>query len=355
MLTFGCLTLNKNIEREYFTQIAKKGRLFGFEVFCFSPADIDPKTELVHGKKYNPETENWDHSIFPIPTYIYDRCFYSSEDVLKKYGPIVQWMKNRKDIFFIGHGLPNKWKIYNELSSHPILKYYIPETIKAESADDIFNVLKKHKKIILKPENGAQGRGIIALSMKGRKIELITARHKKIIRKIFSKKDDLKKWLTQLLNVHSYLVQEYLPLHDEEMRPFDIRIFMQKTENNNWQELGRGIRKGIEGYIISNLHGGGTVEKFENFLRTVDRKKRQLLLEDIETIVTHLPQTLEQSFGPLFELGIDIGVAKDGSVWVLDTNSKPGHKTILLTNPAISEQLYSAPLTFCKQMDLQRS
>lgn len=355
MLSFGFLTLNKKTEHDYFTEIGKRGAPLDIEIFCFSPEDINPKTEYVHGKRFNSSTENWDDDIFPIPTYIYDRCFYGSEEIIKKYSPIVNWLKNRKDICFIGHGLPNKWRIHHILSSHSILKYYIPETSKAANSDEIFRALNKHKKIILKPENGSQGRGIIALTLKGKQIELQTHRHKNIIHKIFSKKEPLNKWLKQLLASHSYLIQEYLSLVGEDMRPFDIRILLQKNKDNNWHELGRGVRKGQEGHIISNLHGGGDAHSFSEWLGSIDRNQQELLLDDIQTIITHLPETLEENFGPLFELGVDLGVAKDGSIWILDTNSKPGHKTILQTNPDIENSIYNAPLNYCKHIALQRS
>ncbi|HHY74435.1 MAG TPA: YheC/YheD family protein [Bacillus bacterium] len=357
MLSFGFLTLNKKTEQGYFIEIAKRAASQGMEVFCFSPGDIDPNTEYVHGTKFNPTTNAWDRAVFPIPTFIYDRCFYSSEEIIKKYSPIVNWLKNRKDLFFIGHGLPNKWKLYNTLSSHSLLKYYIPITRKVENSEDIFKALNKHKKILLKPENGSQGRGIILLMMKGKQIELQTHRNKNLIHKVFSKKERLSHWLKQLVRSHSYLVQEYLPLLDEEMRPFDIRILLQKKKDNDWHELGRGIRKGQKGHCISNLHGGGTAYSFEEWLqsKSFDKAQRELLLDDLNTITTHLPTALEASFErPLFELGIDIGFAKDGSTWILDTNSKPGHKTILQTNPGIEEFLYSAPIDYCKQIALQR-
>lgn len=356
MITFGFLTLNNKLEHSYFTEVAKRGCLHSVNVYCFSPNDIDPKTELVHGKKYDANKKGWIDDVYPIPTYLYDRCFYSTEDVRKKSAPIVNWLKNRADIGFIGHGLPNKWSIYNMLSSHPLLKYYIPLTVKVMSTNDIFKMLYKHKNILLKPENGSQGRGIITLSLKNNQIELQTQRHKKAITKIFSKKEELADWLKKLISSHHYLAQPFLSLQDNENKPFDIRILVQKNFENKWIEVGRGVRKGQIGHHISNLHGGGAVHSYEEWLQTIhDAHQKVLIDDDIDTIITKLPFVLEQSFGPLFEIGIDIGIAKDGTIWVLDTNSKPGHKTIKETNQGIENHLYEAPILYCKHLALQRS
>lgn len=46
----------------------------------------------------------------------------------------------------------------------------------------------------------------------------------------------------------------------------------------------------------------------------------------MEEIFTLLPSILENSFSALFEIGVDIGITPDGSLWILDVNSKPGEK-----------------------------
>ncbi|WP_017754257.1 YheC/YheD family endospore coat-associated protein [Calidifontibacillus oryziterrae] len=356
MLSFGFLTLNKNIERKYYTEVAKRALTTTTEVFCFSPADIDPNTELVNGEIFNSINCNWERASFPIPNYLYDRCFYATEEQFRKYSPIVNWLKKRRNTTFIGYGLPNKWEIYKILSEHPILNYYVPHSIIATEPSHILKFLKKYQKVLLKPINGSQGKGIVALSLKeGRKIELQTHINKQIIRKDYSNKLLLSNWLKKLITTHSYLVQPLLNLQDHDHQCFDIRVLVQKNKPDQWIEIGRGIRKGQPGFLISNLHSGGTVHSFKKWLKTYNHHERVLIKDDIKTIVSHLPTILEQNFGPLFEIGIDIGVAKDRTIWILDTNSKPGHQTILHLNEKIEDFLYKAPLAYCQHLELQRS
>ena len=44
----------------------------------------------------------------------------------------------------------------------------------------------------------------------------------------------------------------------------------------------------------------------------------------IDNIVLQLPPFIESRHGRLVELGIDIGVDKNGEVWIIEINSKPG-------------------------------
>ncbi|WP_368784377.1 YheC/YheD family protein, partial [Acinetobacter baumannii] len=40
--------------------------------------------------------------------------------------------------------------------------------------------------------------------------------------------------------------------------------------------------------------------------------------------MSELPTFLEQRHGRLVELGIDIGIDRQGKVWLIEVNSKPG-------------------------------
>ncbi|WP_102347473.1 YheC/YheD family endospore coat-associated protein [Bacillus sp. Marseille-P3661] len=355
MISFGLLTLNTKVEHLYFTELARKAAKHSMNVFRFSPEHINPKTEQVHGEKFNSKTGSWEKAIYPIPQCLYDRCFYPTKEQQKKYYPIINWLKNRPDLTFIGHGLPNKWSIYEVLSSDPLLTYYIPKTRKVNSVDDIFHYLKKHKKALLKPENGSQGKGIIALTHLNESIELHSQQNNKNVNKVFANKAPLYQWLKKLISSHSYLMQPFLALQDSDGHAFDIRVLVQKKPNNQWAEIGRGIRKGGPGSIISNLHGGGSICSYKDWIKQIEPHQRVLIEDELRTIITSLPASLEKKFGPLFEIGIDIGVATDGTVWVLDANSKPGYKTILQSNPSVENHLYEAPLLYCKNLVLQRS
>lgn len=89
---------------------------------------------------------------------------------------------------------------------------------------------------------------------------------------------------------------------------------------------------------------------FETWSSTLTSDMKEFILNELDYIEKKLPKLLEKEFMPLFELGIDIGVASNGSIWILDVNSKPGRKVILETAPDLKETLYLAPLTYGKQL-----
>ncbi|WP_066394605.1 YheC/YheD family endospore coat-associated protein [Neobacillus mesonae] len=349
MIAFGIMTLTPDSEISYLTEIAKSAKTFEMECFQFIPSQINPHTQRVYGKKFDPKSNQWVDDEFPIPSILYDRCFYGDDEHSKQCLPIVSWLKSRNDITFLGYGLPNKLELYQSLKD-TVLAPYLPPTQAVSGPDIIFKELETKEKIIIKPINGSQGHGIYYIKKNDKTFHVKTEKQKQIISRIFPNKVKLLKWLKPLITSKQYLLQPYLELFNQELQPFDIRILLQKNEQGNWGERGRGIRIGSTGGILSNLSAGGTATTFTEWLAAIPPKAADYICSELDYILGKLPQLLEDQFLSLFEIGIDIGIAKNGSIWILDLNSKPGRKVVLQTSPELKETLYHAPLFYAKHL-----
>ncbi|MFP5110833.1 YheC/YheD family endospore coat-associated protein [Bacillaceae bacterium C204] len=355
MIVFGIMTTSMESEPAYITDIANLAESCGMECYRFIPTNINPLTLQVNGKKFIPSTKSWVDNEFPIPAIVYDRCFYGDDDHSKQCIPIVSWLKNRPDITFLGYGLPNKLDLYEVLKS-TVLSAYLPLTQSASNTNIVLNELTIKKRIILKPINGSQGNGIYYLKKNNKSWHVKTEKHKNIISRIFPNETKLTKWLQPLISKRPYLMQPYLELSNDELQPFDLRILLQKRHDGKWGEMGRGIRIGSTGGILSNLSAGGSILPYADWSSSFLPAKKEYINQEIEYILSNLPPILENAFLPLFEIGIDIGIAKNGSIWILDINSKPGRKVLLHTQPDIKETLNLAPLLYGKhlsQLDLK--
>ncbi|MFT4417070.1 YheC/YheD family protein [Fredinandcohnia humi] len=355
MISLGFITMYPNQEKLYATEIATRAFDHGIQLYRFTPTSIEPTTEMVRGEIFNNDTKEWDAAVFEIPSYLYDRCFYSFDGVSKKSQPIMNWLKMRPSCHFLGQGLPNKWDIYEVLIQDKVLAPYIPPTEQAVSPTAILHSLMKAHQIILKPEKGSMGKGIISLSLHRNYAEAVYKDNQQLEAKQFTTRAELKKWIEGILSSQPYLIQKYLPLQDENNCPFDIRILLQKNQLGEWVEQGRGIRRGLPDHIISNLGGGGEILSFDEWSDNMATAEKLLLFDNIHTITTRLPFVLEENFSPLFELGVDVGLSKDGALWLLDSNSKPGRKVILETSPDKHDKLYTAPLHYCLYLHSQQS
>jgi glutathione synthase/RimK-type ligase-like ATP-grasp enzyme len=345
MISFGMMSLNNRIEDAYFTEIARRANPEVFTCYRFAPSKIHPVTQLVTGERFDHGTNRWVGDEFPIPKFLYDRCFYIDDIASKQSMSIVKWLKNRHDITFIGSGLPNKWAIYETLANSS-LSPYIPKTLQAISGKMVVNQLRRWGKSILKPAFGSGGAGIYSLEHTGPEFVLSADFGNKLVRKSFATKKETEDWLEQLCKKKEYLLQPCLELIDAQSCPFDIRVLLQKDQTGAWSVRGKGVRRGNPDGILSNLSVGGEIRSFEEYANSLNDKSRKFLQLELDEILSKLPGILENSFPRLFELGVDIGVARDHSLWILDTNSKPGRKVVTHTNPELKEILYRAPVDY---------
>lgn len=349
MITLGIMSLNMDSESAYFTEMAKRASAFGIECFRFLPSKIDPITHHVIGKRYDSEDCLWTPSEGQLPKFLYDRCFYGDDEHSKQCIPIVSWLKSRNDVTFLGYGLPNKLELYEALKNS-ILSPYLPYSRWASDNQVVLSELAKHDKLILKPINGSQGYGIYYLKKNQKNYHVKTEKQKRIISRIFPNEKKLLQWLNPLIKQRGYLIQPYLELSNHDLQPFDIRFLLQKNKDGKWEERGKGIRTGITGGILSNLSAGGTVSTFDSWADSLPVSTKEYIYQELEYIITNLTEILEKAFMPLFEIGLDIGFAKNGSLWILDVNSKPGRKVVLSTEPELKEKLYLAPLLYAKHL-----
>lgn len=157
-------------------------------------------------------------------------------------------------------------------------------------------------------------------------------------------------WMKGFIGKRIYVVQPYLELDTPERQPFDIRILFQKDPKEGWIETGRAVRVGKKESLTSNLDGGGTAVEPDGFLaKWYTKTQLEQINKDIQTILTHLPERLEKLHGPLIELGLDIGIDKQGQVWIIEVNSKPGRDSFKLSKNQEAYRLaIKTPMEYAK-------
>ncbi|MBP3039634.1 YheC/YheD family protein [Bacillaceae bacterium Marseille-Q3522] len=344
------MSLHLQSEKKYITGIAKHAVANNCPCFHFVPSSISPDSERIKGEKYDTVKQKWIECEFLLPTYLYDRCFYRDDTHSKQCLSITSWLKSRNDITFLGYGLPHKLALYQPLAASSLAPY-LPESEEAASGKIVIEKLRKEFSLMLKPIHGSQGTGIYYMAKTEKGVLVRTDKGHNQVKHIFANQKKLLCWLDQLFQKKKYLMQAYLPLFDQKKRPFDIRVFLQKDGNGNWNEVGKGVRVGKEKGIISNLSAGADVLPFSQWLESSAIQAKEYVEMEINEIITLLPHTVEQLFPPLFELGIDIGLTKEGGIWLLDINSKPGHQVLLRLHPDLQDTLYKAPFYYITHLE----
>ncbi len=326
------------------------GNTFPGQTYIFTPAGINWANQTCRGYVYHQLSQyrgRWESSIYPLPDVVYDRIHSRSAEARNN----VQYAKNRLMKlpylkYFNPHYL-NKWNVHQILLTNPLLLDYLPETQQLENIN-LEQMLKKYRVLYMKPSNGSLGKGIIKVNKDKGHLKYIVYRNRRI-RSQASNPAELMRKTKKLRDDRHFIIQEGLCLAKYKGSPFDLRIIYQKNGQGEWMISKKFCRIAPQGSSISNLSSGGRVEKSSKVLQYLFKKESQLKAknEEIRQLCTMVASTLENVSNSTFgELGMDIGIDRQGRLYLIEVNSKPRKTTETVFSMKIVKNTFKRPLAY---------
>ncbi len=313
-------------------ELSLYGEECGLNVYVFTPLDYDAERGVLQGYKLT--GGNWRRMPCPLPDIVYDRCFYPTRMQRLRGRAALQGIQQRHPSIRLAAELPGKLSVFHALRNEPELAELLPRSMPYRGSGQLLRWLEREPHgVVLKPDSGMQGRGIIRLWREpdGLRIQGRSATNEPYNCTLQRPERRLPSF-QRFLAGRSYLIQPYLRLSDKEQRPFDIRVLVQKDQTGRWRVTGSAVRLGKAGTLTANLHGGGCAAHAAPFMERLlgSREQAERILERLHAASLKAARTLEGSFGRLFELGLDFGVEPEGRIWLLEANSKPGRSLFQL-------------------------
>ncbi|WP_138496273.1 YheC/YheD family protein [Paenibacillus pinistramenti] len=328
----GILTLYLNDkkqleERNIYERMIREGNRIGLTVFVFTPADVNDQKQMIDAMIYDPVHRKWTRASRPFPDMIFDRCRIQHS---KRFEQLRAFRKKYGHLHFLNKPLRDKWTIYQVLSRKPEFKNYLPETEDFNSLSDVNAMLKKNKRVYVKPVQGTGGRGILCVEKLGSKMYRIQGRNQN--RTIIpSQKLHLSRLGPYLLNWKQgtrFLVQEGINITLPDGRVHDYRMLVQKNSSGVWSVTGCAGRIGPARSITSNLHGGGSAAEMTTLLKKWIQSEAKVseVRREAEKLSLGIAAFLESFYGPLCELALDLAIDRSGHIYVLEVNPKPARE-----------------------------
>lgn len=293
----------------------------GFDgVVLFTPWDVRTDKQRIVGY-VSVKGGPWQRRLCRYPGTAIDVGYYTSPSTVTRAIRV----KNTP-IRFTGYGLGNKWTIQQHLlKSERIVPHLLP-TQRMRTIADAFEFAGEHGAIMIKPINGKGGQGILRLARTDRGWSL-RANGKSAVH-------GTERTIARVLRVWKSkggcVLQRWIDIRNDKGRVFDIRSLVQKNGEGRWQTTGMAVREGRAGSITSNLKSGGRAFDADMYLRRLfgDERAGQLLA-GIAELSCHIPEHLEAANGKrLAEFGLDFAVDREGSLWLIEANIKPGRSII---------------------------
>lgn len=343
-------------EGGYFKSLIRAARSISVRAYVFCPLDIDWVGRRIYGYTFNQSTGGWVSKYFPFPDVVYDRLFPPRGRMANILFAAARRLRGQRNVVFFGRALRGKWEVYRSLMKYPELKPHVPDTKPLRGVGTLAQMLKTHRYVFVKPDMGSQGKGVVQVRVTS---DGFLCRGRDYLNRPFETKVHSVAGVLNLVRNVSHrrklLVQQGLHLNHFKGRTFDIRTVVQKNEQGKWVITGTAARVGRPGSVTSNLHGGGRALCTEALIKAEFPEKHEEIISTINTLGVKMPEALDRELGRFGELGLDLGVDKDGKVWLIEANSKPG-RTVFLRIRAIDLRRASImrPMQYCKYLALQK-
>ena len=319
MLFFGILTCSKK-PPAHITDRVKANADPKVEFFCFSPCAIEPISNQVNGYRFCKETTDWKEASFPIPSILYDQCFYDTKEKRMKNKSIVNWLLAQPNLIFLNPGFSDKLTVYQTLQAaqNPITLLPIQ---KISRAQDGLIQLYQTGGLILQPATDYSTSGQIYICYTKTDYIFQIQKKEKRMTKTISSEAKCVTFLTQLLTHKTYVAQPIWQFYTKKHIPFLLRFLLQKSGNGQWQIAAKAAIL----YPKSAWHESEQAEYYlslhsfilQNFTRYDTKRMVQLSTFALQaaSILDDLLKT--------FELLLDIGIYTHMQPCLLHWNHKP--------------------------------
>lgn len=217
----------------------------------------------------------------------------------------------------------NKWSKYLFLKRSKELRWYLPET-KRMTRSAFWRLMNKYGHVILKPVTGSGGVGVIQASSLGNRYYLIHSENRK---NTIKGKKQTYHTIKRKIRSSAYMVQRRIPLATINNRPFDLRIIVQRRRNSTiWKITAKAAKVAGKGYIVTNnTRSKGTMLHVKTAIQRSSLKGHSLktLLSNSNKVALLSAKRLRVAFPKHRTYGMDIGLDKNGRVWIIETNHYP--------------------------------
>ena len=313
--------------------IAIYSKAYNVNVIYMNPKNVNITHGTVSGKTL--ANGEWIKVQTKLPKFIdiSQFCFK------RKNREIIEYLRNNVLLSDDGLNRNNKLKFIEEVKKDKKLNYLVIPTQKINSIDDIITFTEKYQDAILKPIAGQFGRDIFLLKkVSENEFKLIQGTEERHLTM-----DGLYPFFEENLSTKNYIIQKFIHSNTKQGHPFDCRINVEKNGKGQWSIARMFIRIGIGQKVVSNISQGGAVSKLNSFLNANFPEAQVKLIEQrLKEVAKTVPLKVEElRKQQLMTLGIDVGIDRDGSVYLFEVNGAPGTSQLRAEVAELRAQYYS--------------
>ena len=289
---------------------AQQANALGCDFIYFHPEDVNVQAQQITGLWY--KNGEWIRLISRYPDVI------DNAKSRPKYREVFKELESK--VPFTTHRIGNKDVIADRLIKN---KTFAPMVIPHEllqTTDQVFDFLEQYEKVIIKPTNQRNGRGIhFIMKYEGEYI------YHDGVEGYMMNQEILQEKINSLIKPNT-MIQPFIHSMTKEGQPFDIRIHVRRNGEGQWEVLKIYPRLGELGSACSTTKPVVSEEySLEQLLsENFEENQAMNILAEIKAFASLFPEKLQENYTkPLDALGIDLGIDPNGKLWIFEVNTTP--------------------------------
>ncbi|CAH0120840.1 Endospore coat-associated protein YheD [Paenibacillus sp. CECT 9249] len=217
----------------------------------------------------------------------------------------------------------NKLGKYRFMKGSPQLAPHLPATRRLTKRN--FNhFLARFGSVIVKPNGGSGGAGIIRVTAAGKARYVL---HKENKRTTVRGKHTAYARVRKRIGLRRYIVQRRIQLATINKRPFDVRVIVQRRRNSHeWTVTGELAKVAGKGYIVTNnTRSKGRLLPIRTGIErsSLGNRSVETMVSDLHRVALAAAARLNQYYPRKRIFGLDMGLDRNGHVWIIEANKAP--------------------------------
>ncbi|MFF2481944.1 YheC/YheD family protein [Paenibacillus sp. NPDC058071] len=333
----GILVANRIQRKNVLKQYLQHNAAAKMKVICFTPSSINWKTKSVIGLHFS--KGRWVPGKFPFPHVVYNRCYDTNKEIIKRLGAVIG-----KDKCFNHINRFSKIEIYNRLSD--LLVDYLPETVAYEKEKAV-QMLKDHKILYLKPCYGNKGKGVYRVELK-ESGEIHICHHYFSPKIIARDSSQFQNYIQKLIGTTPYIIQEGVEALQINEQNFDIRALVQKNEKGLWKVTNIISRIAYEGSYNTSICEKVCLS-IDIFNHLYPQDTVEAILCSIDDISLKAAEILDSNTSyHLGEFSVDFTLDNNEQIWIIELNGQP--QKSLYSELLNQNEVYKRPLQYARYL-----
>lgn len=273
----------------------------------------------------------WRKAVMPLPDVIYNRATYGDPDQRQAATRLLRSLVARRRTWLVNAvNAFSKMDVFEALRFFPGTANLAPETLALTGPDDLTDMLSRYSAVFVKGNHGSHGSDVVRLRTEDGMLGIRGRVGSQRVDEHFGEPEQIHAFLQMLRPDAGWVIQQGIDLPTVNERIFDLRVIAQKDGRGTWQTPLILVRLAQQGQVAANMSQGGVPFLPESFLEEYGSQIPGLdgLAEAASDAARRTVLALESRFGLLGEVGIDIGLDRQGCTWVFEANTKPLHPSV---------------------------